>query len=457
MRRSFYILTCAFAVGILWRSLFDVSSRFLIASVVCGVLALGFLALIRQTSVALYGTLALLACVLGVVRTERAFFSFEEGRVWRDGERVSFNAVVVSEKEQREKNALLTLVVEDGAQTRVRAFVERNTPLEYGDKVSFRGSVRIPKEFENEYGRVFNYERFCMAQGIHYEAHFPSLAQREGNDGLLLFRALFFIKHLWHDGVARVLPEPHASLAEGITVGAKQSLGDEWYEIFRITGLTHIIVLSGFNLTIVACGIMVLFRRFAFAGVVVGSCGVVCFAFMAGLSATVVRASVMAIVGLFALHAKRPQTATRLLFLAGFGMLVWNPFLLCFDIGFQLSFLATEGLIGIAPFFEKVFSWVSERWALRAILSATCAAQVATFPLIAWYMGSLSLVAPLTNLLVLPVVPFAMGSTFLAGVVGAFSPALAYPFALSAFLPLAWILDVASFFAKTPFASVGVF
>jgi competence protein ComEC len=255
--------------------------------------------------------------------------------------------------------------------------------------------------------------------------------------------------------VSQLLPEPNASLLGGLVVGAKRSLGDEWLDAFRETGIIHIVVLSGYNLTLVANSIV---RATAFlprgVGLGAGIAGIIGFALMVGGGATVVRASVMGILGMLAAYINRPNTLMRMLTIAAVAMVLWNPFVLLYDPGFQLSFLATLGLIyGVAPI-EAHLGFITERLGLRGIVAATLATQLAVLPLLLFQVGAVSLVAPIVNVLVLPVIPIVMFIGFLAGLMGFASTTLALPLAWLAHLILSYVFIVVDFFAGIPLSSV---
>ncbi|MCH8329246.1 MAG: ComEC/Rec2 family competence protein [Nanoarchaeota archaeon] len=184
-------------------------------------------------------------------------------------------------------------------------------------------------------------------------------------------------------------------------LGTKQSLGEELKQDFIDTGIVHIVVLSGYNVTIVSDAIVGFFGYFL-SGMVAFSLGlisIVFFAIMTGAGATIVRASIMAILVLIARRIGRTYEITRALLLAGLVMLIHNPWILVFDISFQLSFLATVGLIYLAPRFEKYVRFLPKFWDIRGIFAATIATQLFVLPFILYKMGTLSLVSPFVNLL----------------------------------------------------------
>jgi competence protein ComEC len=138
-------------------------------------------------------------------------------------------------------------------------------------------------------------------------------------------------------------------------------------------------------------------------------------------------------------------------------MLIANPFLLVHDTGFQLSFLATLGLIVLAPLVERWLMRVPEGFfGFRTILTATIATQIMVLPLLLYHTGLLSLVTVVVNALVLPAVPVAMLLTFFTGILGPFSELVGTTLGFLAYLSLTYIIKVAEIFAAIPFSSVSI-
>jgi len=257
--------------------------------------------------------------------------------------------------------------------------------------------------------------------------------------------------------LSKTIPEPYASFAGGLTIGAKKSIPKDLQEDFKTTGVIHIVVLSGYNITLVADFVM---RVFSFLpkyfGISLGSIGIVLFVLMTGASATAVRASIMALLAILARTTGRVYEITWALFITAFLMVLHNPKILRFDTSFQLSFLATLSLIYLSPKLKEKFSWVPEKWQFREIVSSTIAAQVFVLPLLLYKIGDLSLVALPVNFLILVFVPLTMVLVFLAGGVGVFSALLAMPLGWASYLLLRYEIFIVEFFAKLPFAAVGI-
>lgn len=367
-----------------------------------------------------------------------------------------FPARVVSEPELRDTGIRFFVLLE---QEKARALVlaNRYPSVSVGDRIVVSGVRRVPENWNSE----FDWVSYLAKDGTAYEFLYPSVRVIEHPGGFSISNSLFAARRAFLSALRRAIPEPAAALAGGLVVGASDSLGAELSEKFRRVGLTHIVVLSGYNVSIVADAIIRAFGFMAGSGTVAsatalgaGAVGIVLFGIMTGGGATVVRASVMALIALLARASGRVYEATAALFLAGFLMVLENPRVLVFDLSFQLSFLATLGLIFIAPAFAKRLSFVTERGGLRGIAAATLGAQTAVLPLLLYRMGELSLVSLPANLLVLPAIPATMLAAFLTGAAGIVHGALAVPFGYGAYAFLAYELFVVDMFSRIPFASV---
>ena len=137
-------------------------------------------------------------------------------------------------------------------------------------------------------------------------------------------------------------------------------------------------------------------------------------------------------------------------------MILLNPFVLAFDVSFQLSFIATIAVIFFTPKVEKYFSWVPKSFKFREIFSVTCAAYIFVLPFILYKMGNLSLVAFPANVLILPFIPFTMLLGFLTGLLGIIWYGFSVPLGFISYLLLHWELKVVDFLAHIPFASLSI-
>ncbi len=261
--------------------------------------------------------------------------------------------------------------------------------------------------------------------------------------------------------VLRLLPEPQAALAIGILLGIQAGLPETTRSAFAATGTSHILVVSGWNFSIAAAALTALARLLRlppWPAFWLSLAVMWVYAGFTGASAAVVRAAMMSSLALLARTVERQSEPWRLLLAACWLLTLINPYTL-WDLGFQLSALATASLFA---FGKPVDAWLDQmHWpthpisaAMREALGATLAAQVLTLPLMLYHFGNLSLIAPLANILIVPVVPFAMllgGCALIGGLI--WLP-LGQWLALGAWLPLSWINNVAIILSQPAWAVI---
>jgi competence protein ComEC len=395
--------------------------------------------------------LALLAA--GIARYEYWDRSFSVAPGPVSGE---YSGVIIAEPDVREKGTQLAVRI-DGTGSAALLFVDRYPEYHYGDRIAFFGKLEAPESFSEEDGRVFDYPMYLRVRGITLRSFRPEVRLLGEGNGNPLPSALFAIKGSFVDRLGGVFPEPESALAGGILLGAKRSLGQEWTERFRRAGIAHIVVLSGYNMTVVADWLGRIFLPLGFRGSIgISALGIVLFALLAGGGATVWRAAILALLALFARLTGRTGTAGRMLFIAAGAMVALNPGILAHDPSFQLSFLASLGLVYITPILERRFRAEKNPGFFREIALSTVSTQIAVLPLLLWKTGLLSLVALPVNLLVLPVIPFTMLSAFLAGF-AAYAGDIAGTLAgIPAHTALSYILGVARVADEIPFGNVAV-
>lgn len=454
----FTVSVIAFMGGVASRS-------FSFPDIIAGVGALfAFVLVLSITKKLQYAILAIVCTIvcftLGAVRYS-AVESGYDARALRfavyEGEQVDVLADVVLDPEARESSTVL-LVQPIDTDVRIRVRAERGLDVRYGDRLRVTGELTRPEAFTSDLGRTFHYEEYLRAHGVTHEIRFAEVEVGDRNEGgHLLFRVLYDAKYRFARGIEMMLPEPHASLALGLLLGEKQGLGERLEDVFRVVGIIHIVVLSGYNLTIIAEALGRILRHFLRPRLraTVGAIAIVLFALMVGPSATVVRATMMALLLLYARTSGKTYDALRALMLAGSAMVLLNPYVLCFDPGFQFSFLATLGLIAFGPHLDRAFAFVPTRGGIREYASATIATQIMVTPLLLYSIGSVSMIALVANVLILIAVPPAMLFVFLAGLVGVVAPTM-YVVTYPAYLALSYIVEAAELLARVPFAELVV-
>ncbi len=328
-----------------------------------------------------------------------------------------------------------------------------DTEFLYGDEVRLSGLLQLPENFETDTGRVFDYRAYLEKDNVGYYVDNPTFSLLSRGHGSFLRRALLYAKQAFIARIEYAIPSPESALAGGILLGTKQSLGKDLQEKFRQVGLVHIVVLSGYNVTIVAECII---KMFSFlpkpSGVLGGVFGIIVFAIVTGSGATVVRASIMACIALVARAYGREYDLLRALAIAATVMVLHNPLILISDPSFQLSCMATFALVACVPFFESRLSIIPEKFGLRACVATTLATQCFLFPMLVYMTGMVSFISLVTNVLVPPLIPSAMGLSFLAGVVGFLLPICSTMIGLGAYMLLRYALVVVEFGASVPYA-----
>ena len=322
----------------------------------------------------------------------------------------------------------------------------------YGDRVRLYGELQEPGEFEG-----FDYGNYLSRYGVYSVMYYPKIEVLETGQGNLFWAGMVWMQTVFLDHINRLLPEPHASFEAGLLVGARKGIPDVLMEKFNITGLTHIIAISGYNITIIIAFVMWalsgLPRKMAFI-VAVGA--IVLFTLFVGASPAVVRASIMGILGLLALNYGRQSNIHLTILWTAFFMVLWNPKILWWDVGFQLSFAAVLGLIYVAPLFEKYGNKLPEAFGIREAILMTLSAQVMALPIIIFNFGRLSLISPISNLLV----AFALPPAMLFGFIAVLLSFVSFPLALiPAYITwgiLTYIIKVIELTAAIPYASVDI-
>lgn len=325
----------------------------------------------------------------------------------------------------------------------------------YGDAVTIKGRLQPPESFTylSVGGREieFAYDDYLKRYDIYSLSYYPVMEKIAAGQGNFCLQQIFAGKELVITKVNRFLPEPQSSFLGGLLWGGKRAMDPELMELFNRTGTTHIVALSGFNITIIGVLVFLLApwlylnRRTA---VWLSLAVIVLFVIFTGAQASVLRAGIMGSLVLLAYYWGRPRRIFNLLLLAAFLMVLVNPWVLFYDLGFQLSFLATLGLVYLAPLLEKYFRFLPKNLAIRESAVATCSAIIMTGPLIATEFGRLSSGAPLVNILILPAIPPAMLFGFLM-VLGTFiNYYLALLFSIITWLLLSYIIWLVRFFGS---------
>ena len=379
------------------------------------------------------------------------------------------NEVVLIVSEEKVSGNFYRYIVEMGDGTNALLTTFPFPYYSFGTKVALNGKMQEPPILGN-----FDYKTYLKKEGISATIYLPEITVFEEAQFSVRGLILKFKRNL-RRSLYSSLSFPHNTIAGAMILGDSDRVSKEIGDIFSSTGIRHIIAISGMHITIVASLLMVLFnvilRLSRDLSFYIVSLITVLFVFFVGAPPSAVRAGIMGIIFLFAYKKGKIYNAPRALFFVALFMLILNPLLLVHDIGFQLSFLAVSGILYLSPhiehlfgrersFLEKEEEETTSKTRLKdnaiSLLSVSIGAHVSTLPVVAYNFGTISLTAPIANLIAVPLVPVVIISSFLTSLFGIFSSLLASLSAIPAFVSLEIILKVTHWLDRVPLGSFEV-
>lgn len=337
---------------------------------------------------------------------------------------------------------------------RVRVSTGNFTKYYYGEHLYIEGTLKEPENFSD-----FNWQGYLAKEGIKYVMTNPEI-QKLGKVDQGLFYYAGIIRQKLQKGINNSLLPPHSSLYSAMLLANKSELTLEAKDNLAKTGLSHIVAISGMHIAVIT---LILFFSLLGIGLWRHKASYLALSILAfyiimiGAPASAVRAGIMAAIVILAERVGRPNSAWRALLFAAILMVAFNPYILRYDIGFQLSFLAVVGILLLkkpienwlwkiprvfVPFHitkdRKVARNISENkiFGVRSLIALTLSAQIFTFPVILYNFGSISFVAPITNIFVLPILPLTLGAGFISALGGSIGG-----FASSIFAAPAWLFS----------------
>ncbi len=348
---------------------------------------------------------------------------------------------------------------------------KNNRNYNYGEELKVKGKIKEPEIFNN-----FDYKGYLERRGVYWIMFYPRTiwVKRGENDSFIsvFYSRILELKGFLRTIIYRNIPAPKSFILGAMLLGDKGRITKEVKEKLNVVGLRHLTAVSGMHIVILSSILMSLlislglWRNQAFYLTVVF---IFIFILMTGFQPSGIRAGIMGFVFLLAEKVGRKYVPSRSLALAAFLMLVLNPLLL-FDVSFQLSFLAVIGIIYLTPILENKVNRVKKNileklsqikkkreikipfsrfWrSLEKIILMTLAAQIFTLPILIYDFNRISLVALLTNFLVIPIIYWLMFFGFLFVFLSLFSPFLGWLFSFPCLFLLEYFFLIVNFFAK---------
>ena len=477
----FLFFCSSFIAGIFIQSLVNVPQLFWLGFLILGIIAAAMFW--GRNGKIIVASFCLMILVSGAWRYILMFDVNSLVTQFNDKEKVSLIGIVDEEPDRRSDNIKykvktlevgqipygfspeITFIKVEG---NILLVAKKYPEYKYGDKIEIVGKLKTPKSAED-----FDYRQYLAKDDIYSVVYFPEIKLLASGQGNWFLEKLLAVKNRFEDSINEILMEPQSSFLAGLLLGEKRGLPPDLMANFSRTGTTHIIALSGYNITIIAVTLISLFnffmlrRRLAFW---LALATIALFVLMTGAAASVVRAAIMGILVLLAQQVGRLYSIRNALIFAGAVMVYLNPKVLVFDLGFQLSFGATLGLIYISPILQTWFEPKEEdsllaqitgrkkllesMGSLKSILIATLAAQIAVLPLLIINFGQLSLIAPLANLVILPFIPVTMLLGFLSALGGLVFLPIGQILGWITWLFLTYEIKIIEFLARLPLAAV---
>lgn len=406
----------------------------------------------------------LLFLALGVWRHQNAELRIKNNELRRfndPNEIVTLTGVVAAEPDIREKTQKLIIKIENinnlyqNTSCRLKGKVLvtfwKYPTYRYGDKLKITGKLETPTEEFNG----FNYKDYLKKDGIYSVMSWPEIELIEKNQGSFAYAKILQFKEKLRESIYENLSPPQSSILGAMILGDKRKLSENLKEKLNIAGVRHITAISGLHVTILSAILMTIllglgfWRQQAFYLSIVL---ITLFIVMTGLQSSAIRAGIMGSLFLLAQYLGRMSVSSRVIVFAAVLMLAQNPLLLKLDVGFQLSFLAVIGIIYLMPIFQYWVKKFPNPLQFKNILAMTLSAQVFTLPILIYNFGYFSLVAPLTNVLIVPFLPLVMLSGFIFSLAGTVSQFLGWILSWPVWELLSYLTKIIDWFSGLPLA-----
>ena len=384
---------------------------------------------------------------------------------------VSFSGKVVGEPDIRKDNARLTVEAKE-ISGKILLVTDRYPEYQYGDELMVSGKIQIPQEFEASEedkssssslagAQDFNYKDYLAKDGIYSIIYYPQLELAgRGNYsslGSAIYAVILSFKNELRGSINQNLSPPQSSIISAIILGDKRQISQEWKDKLNYAGLRHLTAISGMHVAVLTAILMSFliglgfWRRHAFY---LSITLIALFILLTGLQPSAVRAGIMGGLFLLAQHVGRKGQSLGMIVLAAALMLFHNPLLLKLDVGFQLSFLAMLGIIYFSPIFQNWLRRVPSFFHLKDVLAMTLSAQVFTLPILIYNFGYFSVVSPLTNILIVPFLPFIMGLGLMFALLGTVYGFFGQVLSLPLWLLLTYLLKITEWFSSFSFSAL---
>lgn len=308
--------------------------------------------------------------------------------------------------------------------------IPSNFTIQVGDIIWYDSSIQPIENFN-----YFSYQEYMLSQDIYFRSYAPTITRLESYSFVWIESYFYDIRQYFLSIIKELYPETESIFLWWILLWARESISEDIKEDFNNSGLTHFIAVSGFNITILIIFFGLLFQFFPpILRVFFMVTCILLFTYLVGFSQPVIRAAIMWSIWYIALMSGRSISAFTLLLITAVIMSINSPLSLTYDISFQLSFLAVLWIIFTQDLYKKIFSFLPQTLSIQEAVILTFSAMTFTLPLMMFQFWQISLLAPLSNILVSWTIPIAMFLWFFSLIGYMISPLIWYSISFFAWI-----------------------
>jgi len=444
-----FFLCLSFVTGIFLESIIKIPQIF-----ICGILILGivfiFLSFLFKKINFVIG-FCILFLILGILRVQISEFNIASDKLSKFNGRgqIVLTGIISDDPDVRDTSQKLKVKINDST---ILVTTNLYPEYKYLDQIKIVGKLEAPMAADD-----FNYKNYLLPQHIYSVMSFPKIEivskKHQYTASSYLYEKILFLKQGLRQSIHGNFLPPHSLILEGIILGDNKNMTQDLRDKLNNTGLRFLTAISGVHVIILSAILasFMLFlglkRNHAFYFSIIF---IWLYIVITGFTASGIRAATMGSIFIFAEVFGRQNTSSRTIVLAAALMLLQNPLLLTYDVGFQLSFMASLGIIYLKPAIGNMLKVLfKERMKeLLDIISVTFTAQIFTLPIMIYNFGSVSLVSPITNILILPVMPWILSFGFIFSIMGAFSKLLGRIFFVPCWILISYFLKVVDLFSQ---------
>ena len=454
--KALFFLCVSFTVGILLESLVKIPQILLWAFLLLGIFLIcsGFLPRGKKPLILNFAIIlgfCALFFVLGILRVQISEFNIVNDKLSKlNGKgQVVLTGIINDEPDIRDTSQKLEVKVGDSV---VLVTAKRYPEYNYLDKIKITGKLEAPMVTDD-----FNYKNYLLKDGIYSVMNFAKIDSVSTKHRYNLFsysyEKILFVKQKLEQSIQDNFLPPHSLILDGIIFGNNKNMTQDLRGKLNIAGLRFLTAISGVHVIILSAILISLLMFLGLSRIqsFYSSIFIIWFYIViTGFTTSGIRAAIMGSIFIVAGALGRQNTSSRTIVLAAALMLLQNPLLLIYDVGFQLSFMACLGIIYLKPslnFLLKIL-FKDKLRELSDMISVTFAAQIFTLPIMIFNFGTISLAAPITSILILPVMPAILSFGFLFSIFAAISKFLGWIFYVPTWLLITYFLKVMDIFSE---------